>query len=62
MKKLIITLLSAILFISVSITSYAWLTPLTREEYYAPKTDKTVKPKENFVGGCPIFVFRCGKV
>lgn len=49
MKKLIITLISTALLISFSVTSYAWLTPLTREEYYAPKTDNKVKPKENFV-------------
>jgi len=48
MKKLIITLISTILLISLSVTSYAWLTPLTREEYYAPKTNN-VKPKEKFV-------------
>ena len=49
MKKLFFIITSIVLMASLSVTSYAWLTDLTREEYNAREDLGAVKVKEPFV-------------
>lgn len=49
MKKLLITITAMVLMASFSVTSHAWLTELTREEYNAPRESGVIRAKESFV-------------
>jgi len=47
-KKLLITITAMVLMASFSVTSHAWLTELTREEYNAPRESGVIRAKESF--------------